>query len=146
MIFRVACRRSRNSGTCPMWYERRATSVNREYFDAVIDKRDKLFFVDLPAADSDHGGVCGQLLRHMYGRRGADDKWQGGYSTMLVRRWFREGNACHGLVFFVHSDDFTAGGPRPQLDWFEMSFAKQYDIRVGPDSGRASSMPVKAGR
>ena len=43
--------------------------VKRAYFNAVIGKRDKPTFVDLPAEDSDHGSMCGQLLRHMYGTR-----------------------------------------------------------------------------
>ena len=106
--------------------------VKRAYFNAVIDKRDKPTFVDLPAEDADHGSMCGQLLRHMYGTRGAADGWQEECSTMLVRLGFRQGNACpklffhqaRGVVFSVHGDDFTASGPKPQLGWLEASVAK----------------------
>ena len=41
--------------------------VRRAYFNAVIDKRDKPTFVDLPSEDPDHAEQCGQLLGHMYG-------------------------------------------------------------------------------
>ena len=50
--------------------------VKRAYFNAVVDKCDKPTFVDLPAEDADHGSMCGQLLRHMYGTRGAADGGQ----------------------------------------------------------------------
>ena len=63
--------------------------VKRAYFNAVIDKRDKPTFVDLPTEDADHGSMCGQLLRHMYGTRGAADGLQEECSTMLVMLWFR---------------------------------------------------------
>ena len=39
--------------------------VRRAYFNALIDKRDKPTFVDLPNEDADHVEQCGQLLRHM---------------------------------------------------------------------------------
>ena len=35
----------------------------------------------------------------------------------------------------LHGDDFTASGPKPQLDWFETSVAKEYEISVGPRLG-----------
>ena len=102
-------------------------------FNAFIDKRNKPTSVDLPAQDSAHGTMCGQLLRHMYDTREAADGWQEECSTMLVRLGFRQGNACpnqffhqtRGVVFSAHGDDFTASGPKPQLDWFETSVAKE---------------------
>ena len=62
---------------------------------------------------------------------------------MLVRLGFRQGHACpnlffhqtRGVVVFVHGDDFTASGPKPQLDWFETSVAKEYEISVAPRLG-----------
>ena len=73
--------------------------VRRAYFNAVIDKRDKPTFVDLPNEDADHVEQCGQLLRHMYGTRGAADGWQEEYSTMLVRHGFRQGKACPNIFY-----------------------------------------------
>ena len=127
--------------------------VKRAYFNAVIDQRDKPTFVDLPAEDSDHGSMCGHILRHIYGTGGAADEWQEEYSTMLVRLWFRQGNACpnlffhqtRGIIFSVHGDDFTASGPKPQLDWFETNVAKEYEISVGPRLG-LGELDAKEGR
>ena len=117
--------------------------VRRAYFNAVIDKRDKPTFVDLPSEDPDHVEQCGQLLRHMYGTRGAADGWQEEYSTMLVRHGFRQGNACPNFFYHpirhisvsVHGDDFTSSGGKLQLDWFEASVAEEYEIVVGPRLG-----------
>ena len=127
--------------------------VKRAYFNASIDARDKPTFVDLPAEDADHTDMCGQLLRHMYGTRGAADGWQEEYSTMLVRLGFRQGNACpnlffhpaRGIVLSVHGDDFTASGPKPQLDWLEESVAKEYEITIGPRLG-PGELDAKEGR
>ena len=73
--------------------------VKGAYFNGAIDRRDKPTFVDLPAEEPDHGSLCGQLLRHMYGTRGAADGWQEECSTMLVRLGFRQGNDCLNLFF-----------------------------------------------
>ena len=70
---------------------------------------------------------------------------------MLVRLGFRQGNSCpnlffhqvRGVVFSVHGDDFTASGPKPQLDWLEASVAKEYEISVGLRLG-PSSTPRRA--
>ena len=117
--------------------------VRRAYFNAVIDKRDKPTFVDLPSEDPDHVEQCGQLLRHMYGTRGAADGWQEEYSTMLVRHGFRQGNACPNIFYHpirhisvsVHGDDFTSSGVKLQVHWFEASVAEEYEIVVGPRLG-----------
>ena len=127
--------------------------VKRAYFNAVIDPRDKPTFVDLPAEDPDHATQCGQLLRHMYGTRGAADGWQEEYSTMLVRLGFRQGNACpnlfhhpsRGIALSVHGDDFTSSGPKPGLDWLEASVAKEYEITVSPRLG-PGEQDAKEGR
>ncbi len=127
--------------------------VKRAYFNAVIDPRDKPTFVDLPAEDGDHLTMCAQLLRHMYGTRGAADGWQEEYSTMLVRHGFRQGNACPNLFFHpardivcsVHGDDFTSSGPKPQLDWLETVIAREYEITIGPRIGPGAN-DAKEGR
>ena len=128
--------------------------VRRAYFNAVIDKRDKPTFVDLPSEDADHVEQCGQLLRHMYGTRGAADGWQEEYSTMLVRHGFRQGRACPNLFYHpiralatsVHGDDFTSSGGKLQLDWFETMVAKSTRLRWGRASGLACRTPKKVER
>ena len=127
--------------------------VRRAYFNAVIDKRDRPTFVCLPQEDPDHVELCGQLLRHMYGTRGAADGWQEEYSIMLVRHGFRQGKSCPNLfqhptrhlVVSVHGDDFTSSGGKQQLDWLEASIAKEYEIAVGPRLG-PGAQDAKEGR
>lgn len=117
--------------------------VKRAYFNAAIDKDAAPTFVDLPSEDADHVTMCAQLLRHMYGTRGAADGWQEEYSTMLVRHGFSQGNACpnlfvhheKGICCSVHGDDFTSCGPKDALDWLEETIATEYDISVDPRLG-----------
>ena len=35
----------------------------------------------------------------------------------------------------VHCDDFTASGPKPELDWFEATLKKSYELTVGSRLG-----------
>ena len=94
--------------------------VKRAYFNAKIGEDDEPTFVALPGEDPDHPTMCGQLLRHMYGTRGAADGWQEEYSTMLVGIGIRQGISCpnvfrhteRGICTSVHGDDFTSEGPR----------------------------------
>ena len=64
--------------------------VRRAYFNAVIDKRDKPTFVDVPSEDPDHAEQFGQLLRHMYGTRGAADG-AGRVQHHARKTWFQTG-------------------------------------------------------
>ena len=50
--------------------------ISRAYFNAKIDQGNHPTFVDLPKEDADDVGMCGQLLRHMYGARLAADGWR----------------------------------------------------------------------
>jgi len=68
--------------------------VKRAYFNAKLDPLSKPVFVDLPPEDPDSEGMCAQLLRHMYGTRGAADGWQEEYSTALISLGFRQGESC----------------------------------------------------
>ena len=117
--------------------------VSRAYFNAKIDEREQPTFVNLPPEDKDTQDMCAQLLRHMYGTRGAADGWQEEYSTMLIRLGFRQGdaspNAFHhperGIVTSVHGDDFTSSGPCDALDWLEEAIGQEYEITIGPRLG-----------
>ena len=72
---------------------------------------------------------------------------------MLVRLGFRQGivypnllfHQTRGVVLSVHVDDFTASGPKPQLDWLETSVANEYDISVAPRLG-PGELDAKEGR
>ena len=39
----------------------------------------------------------------------------------------------------VHGEDFTAAGPKPELDWLEASLTKPYELNVG---GRLGPSPT----
>ena len=117
--------------------------VKRAYFNAKIDPREPPTFVDLPPEDGDCQHMCAQLLRHMYGTRGAADGWQEEYSTTLVRLGFRQGEACPNvfrheerkIITSVHGDDFTSSGAKDSLDWLEAALAEEYELDVGPRLG-----------
>lgn len=127
--------------------------VKRAYFNAKLDPFSKPVFVDLPPEDPDSKAMCAQLLRHMYGTRGAADGWQEGYSTAFVGLGFRQGESCPNGFWHadkdvccpVHGDDFTSTGSRVALDCFEAEVAKHYEITICPRIGPAPS-DAKEGR
>ena len=71
--------------------------------------------MDLPEEDYEHG-MCGELVKYMYGTRGASQNWEFEYSQAIIGMGFRRGvgHPCifhHGdydLTVVVHGDDFTA--------------------------------------
>ena len=83
--------------------------------------------------------TCALLKRHMYGTRRAADGWQDECSTRLIEAGFTQGIASpcvfhhkvRGIAVSVHGDDFTATGPKNQLDWFEETLKKCYELTVG---------------
>ena len=58
--------------------------IKRAYFNAEIGTRDNPTFVDLPDEDQDKATMCAQLLRQMYGTRGAAHRLQEEYITTLL--------------------------------------------------------------
>jgi len=127
--------------------------VKRAYFNAQIDPNEPETFVQLPSEDPDNDSMCGLLLRHMYGTRAAADGWQEEYSTSMVKLGFVQGDASPNvfrhydrqITASVHGDDFTSSGPADALDWFEKSFAEQYELTIAPRMGPGSNDP-KEGR
>ena len=120
--------------------------ISRAYFNAKTDTASPTY-VSLPPEDADHEEKCGLLLRHMYGTRAAADGWQEEYSSFLVETLgFRQGLASpclfkHGersIALSVHGDDFTACGPKWQLDWFEEAMKQHYELTVQPRMGPAA--------
>ena len=120
--------------------------ISRAYFNAKVDAEVPTF-VQLPPEDPDAGVMCAELLRHMYGTRAAADGWQEEYSTSLVADMgFRQGAASpclfkhpeRSIVLTVHGDDFTAAGPKQDLDWFEAMMRERYELTIQPRLGPAS--------
>ena len=117
--------------------------IKRAYFNAKINESDEPTFVALSSEDPDHGTMCGQLFRHMYGTRGAADGWQEEYSTTLIGIGFQQGVSCpnvfrhigKSICCSVHGVDFTSQGGKQDFDWFEAEIAKHYGISIDPRLG-----------
>ena len=118
--------------------------ISRAYFNAKTNP-DEPTYVQLPPEDPDSKrGMCGLLKRHMYGTQGAADGWQQEYSSTLIQDMgFKQGlaspcifvNEEKDIVVSVHGDDFTAVGPKNQLDWYEAELEKHYELRKGARIG-----------
>ena len=75
----------------------------------------------------------------MYGTRRAAEGWQDEYSATLVSSGFLQGkaSACvfmhpqRHIAVSVHGDDFTATGPKDELDWFQATLESHYELTVG---------------
>ena len=122
--------------------------ISRAYFNAPTDPEDPTY-VALPPADDDYDkGLCGLLMRHMYGTQKAAEGWQTEYSRHLVEDLgFRQGVACpciffhaeRDLVVTVHGDDYTAVGPCDSRDWYEKGLEAQYELKKGGRLGPGPS-------
>ena len=112
--------------------------ISRAYFNAKSSDDDPIY-VELPAEVGAPPGTCALLRRHMYGTRRAAEGWQNEYSTRLIEAGFIQGiaSACvfhheqRGIAVSVRGDDFTATGPKDQLDWFENRLNENYELTVG---------------
>ena len=81
---------------------------------------------------------CALLLRHMYGTDGAAEGWQDECSFRPIEAGFVQGMASpcvfnhpgEGMAVSVHGDNFTAVGPKSELDRFE----KTESGNLGPEA------------
>ena len=96
--------------------------VRRAYFHA--DARRKVY-VKLPPED-DEPGMCGMLLKSMYGTRDAAQNWEFEYTSFMEGAGFKRGT-CTPCIFnhetnnlkaAIHGDDFTILGTSEDLNWF----------------------------
>ena len=112
--------------------------ISRAYFNARTSDDDPVY-VQLPPEMNQGSEVCGLLRRHMYGTRRAAEGWQDEYSATLIAAGFTQGkaSACvfvhpvRGIAVSVHGDDFTATGPKSELDRFEQVMRQHYELTVG---------------
>ena len=118
--------------------------VKRAYFNASCSEGEPTY-VQLPPEDPDAAkGMCGLLLKHMYGTKKAAEAWQLEYSATLKAMGFKQGVASpcvfvhkqRSIVTSVHGDDFTNRGSKEDLDWMETELEKKYELskggRLGP--------------
>ena len=97
--------------------------VPRAYFHAAARRK---VYVELPGEDYEEG-MCGRLVKAMYGTRDAAQNWEYEYSAMMSEAGFAQGksNPCvfrhkgRRIIAVVHGDDFTVGGYVEDLDWFK---------------------------
>ena len=131
-----------------------AVDISRAYFNAETDPAEPTY-VQLPQEDRDRDrGMCGLLMKHMYGTKRAADGWQQEYSGFLRSLGFKQGVACpcvfvhpsRGLICSVHGDDFTTAGEARELDWFEDSLEAKYELkragRLGPGPNDKKELSV----
>ena len=98
--------------------------TKKAYFNWFINEHDPPTFVRLLEEDKDHGSMCAQLLRLMYGTRLAADGWQKECCTCLISLGYCQGLGHPNLFLHpqrvlrcsVHGDDFTSSGPCDQLE------------------------------
>ena len=118
--------------------------ISRAYFNAKVDQRFPTF-VALPPEHPEYGkGMCGRLIRHMYGTRHAAQGWQDEYSGTMKKLGFVQGLSCPCVFYHmerqlfstIHGDDFTTAGAKKDLDWFEGALEELYELtkggRLGP--------------
>ena len=131
-----------------------AVDISRAYFNASTEGGPATY-VQLPAEDPDSArGMCGFLLKHMYGTQAAADGWQQEYAGFMRELGFQQGAASpcifvhteRNLATSVHGDDFTTCGPKRHLDWFEDSLEAKYELkkggRLGPGRGDCKELTV----
>ena len=115
------CRDPKSEKRCQVSF----VDISRAYFNAPTDP-DEPTYVQLPKEDPDHDrGLCGLLLRHMYGTQKAAEGWQCECSNALVELGFVQGIASpcvfvhseRDVVVTVHGDDFTFCGLDSDLEW-----------------------------
>ena len=124
--------------------------VRRAYFYA--DSK-RTVYVDLPPEDHEEG-MCGKLVKSMYGTRDAAQNWELEYSTCMRDLGFNRGQASPCVFYHQernirtasHGDDFTLLGYEKDLDWFRDQIASRYSVkfrgRLGPRRGSDRSVRI----
>ena len=110
--------------------------VWRAYFHALA-KSD--VYIQLTSEDQDPG-MCGHLMKSLYGKRDAAQHLEAEYTNFLVTKGWVPGAAAPcafhhpcGTMLVVHRDDFSFLGTDLQLDWCKAIMEGCYQIK---DRGR----------
>ena len=123
--------------------------IKRAYFHS---KARMHVFVDLPNEDNEEG-MCGELMKAMYGTRDAAQNWEFEYREFLEGIKFERGVA-HPCVFYhrnydlhavVHGDDFTVLGNEENLNWFRNNIQEQLKSNSEGGWARAPAMISQLG-
>lgn len=116
--------------------------VRRAFFHA--DAR-RLVYAKLLAEDN-APGMCGKLLKSMYGTRDAPQNWEFALRSILTNLGFVRGRASPCVYYHedrnvrmvIHGDDLTLLGHDADLDWCRQQIQQHLDIKV---CGRLGSGP-----
>jgi len=124
--------------------------VRRAYFHAPARR---LVYVKLPP-EEEQEGMCGKLMKALYGTRDAAQNWEHAYINFLEKAGFVNGVASP-CVFYqkeravrvvVHGDDFTVLGQETQLDWFRKQIAEKFEVKfrgsLGPSDTDDKSIRI----
>ena len=114
--------------------------VRRAYFHAPARRP---VFVHLPDEDATPG-MCGMLLKSLYGTRDAAANWERAYTAVLVQNGWVQGLATpcvfthpSGAKLVVHGDDFTFMGTDNTLDSCQKMMEDNFEVkirgRLGPE-------------
>ena len=124
--------------------------VRRAYVHAPAIRK---VFIQLPDEDYEEG-MCGELIKAMYGTRDAAQNWEIEYGQFMEEMNFMRGksspcvfnNKERELRVVVHGDDFTVMGKENQLDWFREKIANRYEVkfrgRIGPEQKDEKSIRI----
>ncbi len=124
--------------------------VRRAYFQAKA-RRD--VYVELPEEDWEEG-MCGKLVKSMYGTRDAAQNWEEEYTGFMEEIGFVKGlgSPCvfyhddRKLRAVIHGDDFTISGKENQLNWFKENITNKFEVkfkaRLGPEENDDKSVRV----
>ena len=115
--------------------------MRRAYFYALAKRT---VYVALPEED-ESPGMCGRLVKAMYGTRDAAVNWEDKYRSHLESIGFTSGRSSpcvffhkeRGVRLVVHGDDFTFLGNDENLLWCQEAMQAEYEIKIrgklGPD-------------
>ena len=107
--------------------------VRRAYFHA---KARRLIHVKLPEEDYVKG-VCGKLIKAMYGTRDAAQNWDWEYVEFMEGIGFRRRNSppctfwhdAKGIRAVIHGDDFILLSNEVALDWFCEKIQERFGVK-----------------
>jgi len=134
LLTKAASRKSLKSGKA---LSIQLIDVSRAHFyaDAVRD-----VFIQLPKEDprASEPGVCGKLLKTMYGTLDAAERWGQHYTQVLQEAGFRPGAAspCHfwhaerDIWLLVHGDDFLSVADDSSQKFLEDTLRAVYEVKV----------------
>ena len=93
-------------------------------------------YIELPEEERKEG-MCGLLVRSLYGEQEASSIWQEDYSSLMERNGFQRGKS-NAAVFYdpvrdargmVHGDDFWLLAVRASLDEVDGILKSRYECK-----------------